>query len=389
MQLKVALLHNTVTPYRLPLFEELSKHYELNVIFCERQTSDRKWTTSLKGTHFKSTILSSRRLGWIVINGGLVRALKSKAYDIYLLADNNEDTLSIVLFVLMAKLRRKPIIIWNEHVEDKMGALKRSGVIYRMWKFAEVCYRRWLYKQATAFLSMSGSYTDEYLLNKGVSKEKIFTNTQIMPRSLLPAPDKKKPFKFPYLLYLGYFRAEKDLPTLIGAWQSVKDTHGVQLILVGTGPEETKLKQLSANSQTIHIIGYMEGQKKAALLSNADALLLPSLYEPWGLVVNESLYYGTPVICSDAVAASSIVNHGENGLIIRAGEQSLLAQNLQRLVGDKSLQKHLKKSAAFGDKRVLYSTALGTEHFIKAIQFTSRGFKARSKGKQLPPGKYY
>ena len=46
-KLKVMILHNIISPYRSPLFEELSKKYDLTVYFCKAKTNDRKWSTKL------------------------------------------------------------------------------------------------------------------------------------------------------------------------------------------------------------------------------------------------------------------------------------------------------------------------------------------------------
>jgi glycosyltransferase involved in cell wall biosynthesis len=370
-KLSVAILHNTITPYRLPLFEELNNYYDVEVVFCEKKGPSRKWSTSLKGFTFKSTLLKSRRVGWVVTNRGLIKWARHKTFDVYIVADNNENCISIATFVIIAKLKKKPIIVWSEHTERRVSELEKSGVSYKLWKLAEAKYRKLLQKRAKAFLSMSGKYSDTFLINRGVDADKIFTNTQIMPKALLPVPDNSKKVKTPYVLYLGYFRREKGVDTLIKAWNFIKPSN-FQLALVGDGPEKEHLKQLAENNSSIHFIGYTEGQAKAALIKNASALILPSMYEAWGLVVNESLYYGTPVISSSIVASTLLVEDKVNGLVVKNPSVCLFSECLSQFTSSKALQYRLKKSAQNYDKNIICSTSYGIRHFIKAIDYSIR-----------------
>src|SRR5207244_12444835 len=85
----------------------------------------------------------------------------------------------------------------------------------------------------------------------------------------------------------------------------------------------------------------------------ADMLVLPSIatrtfLEPWGLVVNEAMDRGLPVIASDAVgaAAGGLVRDGRNGLVVPAGDADALAATIARLARDESLRARLGAAAA-------------------------------------------
>ena len=89
------------------------------------------------------------------------------------------------------------------------------------------------------------------------------------------------------------------------------------------------------------------------LYAASDVLVLPSIptrtfREPWGLVVNEAMNRGLPVIATDAVgaAAGGLVRDGRNGLVVPAGDSTALAEALGRLAGDAPLRARLGAAGA-------------------------------------------
>ena len=89
------------------------------------------------------------------------------------------------------------------------------------------------------------------------------------------------------------------------------------------------------------------------LYGSSEALVLPSIptatfREPWGLVVNEAMNRGLPVIATDAVgaAAGGLVRDGRNGLVVPAGDSSALAGALRQLAGDARLRERLGEAGA-------------------------------------------
>jgi glycosyltransferase involved in cell wall biosynthesis len=88
------------------------------------------------------------------------------------------------------------------------------------------------------------------------------------------------------------------------------------------------------------------------LYAAADMLVLPSIRtatftEPWGLVVNEAMLQGTPVIATDAVGAvaGGLVRDGRNGVVVRAGDPASLAAALRTLAGNDELRERMADAA--------------------------------------------
>ncbi len=140
----------------------------------------------------------------------------------------------------------------------------------------------------------------------------------------------------PYLLFLGRLHIKKGLDLLISAYRDLKAS-GCQLPdLVIAGPEQDptfakEIKKQAADDPQIHFIGMLSGNDKWAALANADALILPSHQENFGIVVAESLAMGTPVLVSNKVNIWREIDSDGAGFVAHdnlAGTKQLLASFL-------------------------------------------------------------
>jgi glycosyltransferase involved in cell wall biosynthesis len=141
-------------------------------------------------------------------------------------------------------------------------------------------------------------------------------------------------------LFVGRLEREKGVHILLTAWRDA-GLENAALALAGDGP-------LRAEG----MLGPVERERLPALYAAADALVLPSIRtatftEPWGLVVNEAMHQGTPVIATDAVgaAAGGLVRDGRNGIVVRERDPAALAAALRTLAGDPVLRERLGAAA--------------------------------------------
>ncbi len=112
-------------------------------------------------------------------------------------------------------------------------------------------------------------------------------------------------------LYVGRLSEEKNLAMLIRVFN---DLPQFKLEIVGSGRLEHKLKDSAGPN--INFIAHVENKDINKVFLRNDVFVLPSLSEPWGLVVEEAFYFGLPVILSDRVGcAPELVKNGENGII--------------------------------------------------------------------------
>ena len=141
----------------------------------------------------------------------------------------------------------------------------------------------------------------------------------------------------PVVLYAGKLIPRKRPSDLLHAYAEVAATHPAALVFLGEGSERRALEAAIAQRglSGASITGFVNQSEISRYYAVADVLVLPSSHEPWGLVLNEAMCFGLPVIASDAVgAAPDLVRPDENGLVYPTGDVPALARALRRLLAD-------------------------------------------------------
>jgi glycosyltransferase involved in cell wall biosynthesis len=377
-KVKLIILHNIISPYRLPIFEELSKKYDLAVYFCKTKTNDRLWSTSLANYTFKYKILPSLNVGPLVFNYSLLKELFKNRFDCFIVAESPENIISILTLFAIAKINKSKIILWNERIGDEMFTLihlKTSSNFFKnkLYNFIEAVYknyRKYLYSKSDILLPLS-SAAENYLRKEGIVEEKIKRSFQIMPESLLEKPNITfRPLEFKnkkVILSLGYLNKGKGVDNLIKAFNQL-NTHDAVLLIAGVGEQENNLKNL-ANNKNIHFLGYVEGIKKANCFSSADLFVFPTHYDVWGLVVNEALYYGLPVISSDKACASELIESGKTGFVVKDNDIEELVKRMEELLNKQNLLVEMKENVKKMNKSKLVDINILVGTFENAIRY--------------------
>ncbi|WP_064737346.1 glycosyltransferase [Bradyrhizobium sp. Ai1a-2] len=171
-----------------------------------------------------------------------------------------------------------------------------------------------------------GERASQYLRHYGVPPEKIFVRCQAaaLPRNyseqaaLARRMECNAPIDQPRYLYVGRLSEEKSVDKLLHAFaEVVKSLPGARLEVVGKGPQEQQLRSLANKLRLSDTVEFAGAKFDAALFDvylSATCLVLPSYSEPWGLVVNESLSYGCPVIVSNRCGCvPELVVEGKTG----------------------------------------------------------------------------
>ncbi len=136
-------------------------------------------------------------------------------------------------------------------------------------------------------------------------------------------------------LYIGRLAEEKGLFDLLEAFAAVhRQQPEAKLDLVGSGVLDGELRQRAEQleiASAVAFLGTKTPQEIGQLLMNSAAMILPSLREPWGLVVNEALSFGCPVVVSDICGCvPELVIEGVTGYSFPAGEVAALAQAMSK-----------------------------------------------------------
>ncbi len=152
--------------------------------------------------------------------------------------------------------------------------------------------------------------------------------------------------KIPFILYVGTLEKRKNIPTLLKAFSKIKDKH-INHKLVIIGRKGWKYNEIF---ETVHKLGlkddiiftgYVPDEDLVKFYNASDLFVYPSLYEGFGLPPLEAMACGTPVITSNTSSLPEVV--GDAGIMVNPYEIDTLADEMHKILNDKSLQDNLRK----------------------------------------------
>lgn len=198
----------------------------------------------------------------------------------------------------------------------------------------------------------------------GMAEERIFTvplcveNQRFEREPAVP----HTPFRFGYI---GRLVPHKCVGTLLKAFATLPPGTATVEIL-GAGPNRKALERSAPPGVTFH--GTKFGEEKVKFLHSLDCLVLPSVYEPWGLVVNEALAAGIPCIVSDRVGCrEDLISASGGGVIVPAEDPEALAAAMTEMVADGELYSR-RSAAAAAFMKTHWNLKIARERFAKMLQ---------------------
>lgn len=192
-----------------------------------------------------------------------------------------------------------------------------------------------------------GKTSVDYLLSLGIKPSQIAVdNAAVIDETVIQEKYNKAKVTSlvtrnrPTFAFVGRLAPEKNLDMLLGCFMKLQDEEPLggyfDLLFVGTGPEEEHLKKIAAKStfpQNIQFSGGVAWYQVPEWLAKSDVVVLPSTSEPWGLVINEAMVCGMPVIVSQACGcAEDLVKNGVNGYIFDPQKPNELEKALYQFI---------------------------------------------------------
>ena len=140
-----------------------------------------------------------------------------------------------------------------------------------------------------------------------------------------------------YILFVGSLQPRKNISALLSAWMLIEKQHPqVSLILAGTVGRVFRQEVFSHDMQRVHFAGYVPESALPGLYAGAEAFILPSLDEGFGLPVLEAMACGTPVVASWSGALPEVV--GDAGLLCDPSDPAAMAGALDEYLRDADLR---------------------------------------------------
>jgi len=345
---KLALITEIISPYRIPVFNALARHenIDLQVIFlAETDPTQRQWLVYKEQIQFSYRVLPSwrRRVKGrnLLLNWGLRRALRQFSPDTIVCGGYNY----LASWVALAWARRHavPFLLWSESTAKDT----RPGHSLIEWlksRFVNGC---------RGFV-VAGRSSFEYVQSFGIRRDAIFTAPNAVDNDFFStqaqaarrdAPALRRKLNLPerYFVFVGRLIREKGVLELLQAYAALpaatRERFG--LVFVGDGPVRAELEARADAIQlgTIKFTGFAHREQLAIYYGLAEALVFPTYTDPWGLVVNEAMACALPIVCSrDAGCVADLVEDHWNGRLVMQKDSKQLSAVLAELAANSEVR---------------------------------------------------
>jgi glycosyltransferase involved in cell wall biosynthesis len=308
---KVAVIANIPSPYRVDFYNalELSGELDFKVFFLSETESNRDWEQTLGGAKFSYEVLTGIHAFWskrewpVHLNPSIF--FKLLRYSPNVVVTTGYDAIGYWLGLAYAKIMRRKLVTW--YGSTKNDQTTTTGPVNTL--------RSYYLRNSAGFFTYGRAATAS-LQSKGVQSSRIVTglNTVDMAkirdsvselRSAERIMEERNQYPEFLFLYAGQLIERKRVDLLLDAFSKI-DPATAGLIIAGSGSDLSSLqdqaKKLALNN--VWFESFRQYDEMPDLYALADALVLPSDREVWGLVVNEGLAGGLYSIVSDAAGCS-------------------------------------------------------------------------------------
>ena len=320
--MKILYLSNIPSPYMVNYLNELGKLCDLTVVFEKKSSSERggRWNNYVFKS-FKGVILKGISTGVdSSLSLGVFKYIKNHKKSVIIVT--NPSTPTGILAILYMKFRKIPFILESEGGFAKTG----KGLKERLKKI--------LMKNAKYYFS-TNKIGDEYFLKYGATEDKLvkYPFTSLFKKDLRASRtiEEQELLRIKYRIKgrktavaVGRFIKLKNFEWLIKEWTRLDNDF--YLYLIGEGEEKNNYIKIinSNNLSNIEILDFMESNDLLEILGSFDLLIHPTLSDVWGLVVNEALSQGVPVITTPmCIAGNELIKNDFNGFVMNPDENMI------------------------------------------------------------------
>jgi len=351
MKARVAIITEIIAPYRIPVFNALARREDVDphvMFLSETDPALREWEIRKEEIQFSYQVLPSfrRRVGDfnLLVNYGISKALRKAAPDVLLCG--GYSYVASWQAAGWARRRFVPVLLWVESTERD----QRRG-------YAGVEHLKRRFIQLSDGFVVPGRSSAAYVRSFGVADELIFHAPNAVDNDFFSARAMRESARTPqdglprkFFLYVGRLIKEKGLFDLLEAYGrlpgELRDEFG--LVIAGGGGCRPELELLASRIADGRVVftGFLQKEQLAALYGKAYAMVFPTHSDTWGLVVNEALASGLPVVVADVAGCSAdLVEDGWNGRLVPSQSVEQLIQAMASLARDERLRNKMSVNA--------------------------------------------
>ena len=344
--IKVAIITNIPTLYRKKQWEyyAMCKYLDITVFYCANTEKGRYWKIN-SSERFKEVFLKGLSYKSFHFNPGVLKVI-FKDFDVFIVGGYGSP--SLIMSIITLKLLKKPWVM----IIDGISPLNLNKGHSTVDDF-----KRFLIKWANAY-SANGTVGKKFLKSYGIFPKKIFNQymTVDVDDFINKGKDSKKikktvreeygiPDNTTVLIYAGRLIYKKGVQDLIDAIKILKiNGYDIIAFIVGEGDYKGELQMKSQDIKSnIIFTGHVNPDKIYKYYYASDIFILPTYNDLWGLVVNEAMACGLPIIVTDAAGCSYDLIK-DNGYIVTHHDINELSRAIEDLMDNKKRNEFGKNS---------------------------------------------
>lgn len=284
------IITNLPSFYKINLYNEIAKQINILVIYTFDHAQGRNkdfYSGEMLFEHIFLSQSTSKRIRQLF---GILHNTDYKEIII-----GGWDSISMWLSAMVSQKQKNALVIESSYIESSTSGIK--GLIKRL--FLSRITKIYASGLAQRKISDNLGFKGETIITKGVG---VFNYIKQPPYT---SRDEVRRF-----LYIGRLVAVKNIEFIIDKFNKHPE---LELTIIGFGELEEKLKAMAKDN--IKFLGAVDNKDLYKHYQRADVFILPSKSEPWGLVVEEALNNGTPVMISNKVGCSEEIINSENGVV--------------------------------------------------------------------------
>jgi glycosyltransferase involved in cell wall biosynthesis len=387
---KIAIVSSSPIPNQVPIWRALARHGGIDVCVFYAAGSrpepvDKKeafatlddWDLDLT-SGYNNKILENKPKLWLNKRyrfncPDIKKELKKEKYSAMLIV--GKEYIYYLQAIKAAYKQRIPILYKADIPPPKTN---KAGL------FIANLHRKLLYPKFSAFLIL-GKTQYRYYSDYGVPGEKMFWAPYCVDNSFfqkeadkcLPLKDKiREKLGFDketrVVVFAGRFAEIKRPMDLLYAFKLLESKGDYGLLLLGDGKLKPECEEyvLKNNLKRIRFAGFKNTTEISEMYAAGDCIVLPSRNETWGLVINEAMNFGLPVIVTDKVGCGpDLVIPGENGFVYPMGDVNALAESIMNVFENNDK----KKTMGVRSKEIVseYSVETNVQGILEAVEYVS------------------
>lgn len=338
---RVLFLTNIPSPYRVDFFNELGKKCDLTVLFENMNSDERNsgWCKRNFG-NFNGIMLKGIKINK---NKTICFGIRKYLNKYNIIVVGGYSTPTGMLAIIYLNIKKIPYII---NVDG--GLIKKDSQL--KYKF-----KKYFISSALAWLS-TGERTNEYLIHYGAKKENIYkySFTSIKEEDVIKKildKNQKRVIKNEIgiveekvVISIGRFIYSKGFDILLKASKKLNENIGIYIIGGEPTDEYLEIKK-DFDLKNIHFVEFKCKEELKKYYMIADLFVLPTREDIWGLVINEAMACGLPVITTDkCIAGLELIDEGVNGYIIPTNDINKLEEKINKILNNDLLMENMTKN---------------------------------------------